>query len=128
MTKAKSGTVDEYIDAFPKDIQDILKKIRLTIKETAPGAEEIISYKIPSFKLNGGYLIYFAAWKKHIGFYPITSSMEKSIKELSLYKTSGKETVQFPLDKPMPLSLIKKIIRYRMKEIPEKEKGKKKKK
>ena len=118
-------TVDDYIGTFPKDVQIILQTIRETIKEAVPDAEEAISYQIPVFKQHGKYLIYFAGWKNHISIYPISTAMEASIKELSSYKTSGKGTVQFPIDKPVPLSLIKKIVMYRMKEIPEKKKKQK---
>ena len=112
--KIKFQTIDEYISTFPKDIQKILGKVRKTIKETAPDAEEAISYQIPTFKLNGN-LVHFAAFKNHIGFYPAPSGQKAFQKELSIYK-SGKGSIQFPIDKPMPLSLIKKIVNYRVKE------------
>ena len=107
-------TIDEYIKTFPKDIQKILEQVRETIKVAAPNAEEAISYQIPTFKLNGN-LVHFAAFKNHIGFYPAPSGHKAFEKELSVYK-SGKGSIQFPLDKPMPLALIKKIVRYRVKE------------
>ena len=119
-------TIDEYTQTFPKDIQKILEKVRQTIKEAAPDAEEAISYQIPTFKLSGN-LVHFAAFKKHIGFYPAPTGSEAFKKELSVYK-AGKGSVQFPIDKPMPLSLIKKIVKYRVKENLEKENSKKKKK
>jgi uncharacterized protein YdhG (YjbR/CyaY superfamily) len=112
--KNRFETIDEYIKAFPENVQKILQKIRETIKETEPEAEEAISYQIPTFKLNGN-LVHFAAFKNHIGFYPTPTGAEKFKKALSNYKT-GKGSVQFPLDKPMPLSLIKKIVQYRVKE------------
>ena len=112
--KIKFQTIDEYISTFPKDIQKILWQVRKTIKETAPDAEEAISYQIPTFKLNGN-LVHFAAFKNHIGFYPAPSGQKAFQKELSIYK-SGKGSIQFPIDKPMPLSLIKKIVKYRVKE------------
>jgi len=93
--KAKYQTVDEYIKAFPKDVQGVLKKMRQTIKEAAPGAIETISYQIPTFKLNGKGLVYFAAFQSHIGFYPIHAGVEGFEKELSQYK-QGKGSVQFP--------------------------------
>jgi len=117
-TKNKFNTIDEYISTFPDDIQNILQKIRQTIKEAAPDAEEAISYQIPTFKLNGN-LVHFAAFKNHVGFYPAPSGQKVFQKELSVYK-SGKGSVQFPLDKPIPLSLIKKIVKYRVKENLEK--------
>jgi len=122
-TKNKFNTIDEYISTFPDDIQNILQKIRQTIKEAAPDAEEAISYQIPTFKLNGN-LVHFAAFKNHAGFYPAPSGQKAFQKELSVYKR-GKGSVQFPLDKPIPLSLIKKIVKYRVKENLEKIKNKK---
>lgn len=129
MAKIKCKTIDEYIHTFPNNVQGKLETIRRIIKEAAPGSEETISYQIPTFKTNGTYLIYFAGWKNHISIYPISPAMETSIKELSKYRTSGKGTVQFPLDKPLPLSLIKKIVKYMVKEsnarlIPEEQKMK----
>jgi len=114
----KFETIDEYIQTFPKETREILENIRQTIKNTAPGAEEAISYQIPTFKLNGN-LVHFAAFKNHIGFYPAPSGSAAFKKELSVYK-AGKGSVQFPIDKPMPLALIKKIVKYRVKENLEK--------
>jgi len=111
-------TMDEYIRTFPKDIQKILEKIRQIIKEAAPDAEESISYQIPAFKLNGN-LVYFAAFKKHIGFYPPAPKAFK--KEVSIYE-GPKGNLKFPIDKPMPLSLIRKIVKYKVKENLEKAK------
>ena len=105
-------TIDEYIAGFPKDVQQILEKIRKTIHEAAPAAEEAISYQMPSFKLKGN-LVYFAAFKKHIGFYPIPSGIEQFKVELSVYK-QGKGSVQFPLDKPIPYDLINRIVKFRV--------------
>jgi uncharacterized protein YdhG (YjbR/CyaY superfamily) len=99
-------TIDEYIKTFPKNIQRILEKMRQTIKEAAPEAVEAISYQMPTFKLNGKNLVHFAAFKNHIGFYPIPSGIEAFKKELSPYK-QGKGSVQFPLDKPIPYDLGK---------------------
>jgi uncharacterized protein YdhG (YjbR/CyaY superfamily) len=107
-------TIDEYIDAFPKDVADKLLAIRKTIKEVAPIAAEAIKYSIPTFTLSGN-LVHFAAYENHIGFYPAPSGIEKFKKELSEYKMA-KGSVQFPLDKPLPLSLIKKIVEFRVKE------------
>jgi uncharacterized protein YdhG (YjbR/CyaY superfamily) len=113
-------TVDAYINAQPLEVRDILQTLRQTIKEEIPGVEETMSYKMPTFTLHGNYVIYFAAWKKHISLYPFSNAMEKSLKEASAYKTSGKGTIQFPLDKPLPLSLIREIVRFRLKEVQEK--------
>jgi uncharacterized protein YdhG (YjbR/CyaY superfamily) len=113
-TKNKFLTIDEYINAFPKDVQKILEQIRKIINDAAPEAEEAISYQIPTFKLNGN-LVHFAAFKNHIGFYPTPSGQKAFEKELADYK-SGKGSIQFPLDKPIPVSLIKKIVKFRVKE------------
>lgn len=106
--------IDAYIAGFPDDMQSILKKIRLTIRKAAPEAEEKISYQIPSFTLHGG-LIYFAAFKKHIGLYPAPRGAEKFKKELAAYE-GGKGTVRFPLDKPIPYGLITRIVKFRANE------------
>jgi len=103
---SKPETIDEYIAAFPKNIQDILQKVRQTIRESAPDAKEAISYQMPTFKLNGN-LVHFAAFKNHIGFYPTPSATEEFQKELSPYK-SGKGSIQFPLNEPIPYDLIRK--------------------
>jgi uncharacterized protein YdhG (YjbR/CyaY superfamily) len=112
---AKFKTVDDYIDSFPEKVREVLQTLRQTIKDEVPKATEAMKYGMPTFVFHGN-LVYFAAWKRHIGFYPITHAMEESIKELSDYKTSGKGTIQFPLDKPLPLSLIRTIVQYRIKE------------
>lgn len=107
-------TIDEYIAGFPPDVQAILQKIRLTIRKAAPDAEEAIKYQMPTFTLNGN-LVHFAAFKNHIGFYPVPTGIEKFKKELSVY-ASGKGSVQFPLDQPIPYNLISKIVKFRVKE------------
>ena len=121
----KPNNIDEYIAGFPKETQKILQQVRATIKKAAPGAEETISYAIPAFTLKGQYLIYFAGYKNHVGLYPAPRGYEEFKKELSAYK-GGKGTVQFPLDKPMPLNLITKIVKFRIKENLERVKTKKK--
>ena len=107
-------SIDEYIATFPEEIQKILEELRATIKAAAPNAEEIISYQIPTFALKGN-LVHFAAWKKHIGFYPTSSGTQAFKNELSLYENS-KGSVKFPIDKPLPLDLISKIVRFRVAE------------
>ena len=107
-------TIDEYIKMFPADIQIILEQIRQIIRKAAPEAEEVISYQMPAFKQNG-ILVYFAAHKNHIGFYPTSSGIEAFKKELSCYKGS-KGAVQFPLDEPIPFDLVEKIVTFRVKE------------
>ncbi|ELR72595.1 hypothetical protein C900_00974 [Fulvivirga imtechensis AK7] len=116
----KHNTIDEYIADFPVDVQNILQQIRQTIAKTAPDAQEAIKYAIPTFVLNGN-LVHFAAFKNHIGFYPTPTGTEEFKKELSVYK-SGKGSVQFPLDKPMPLDLISRIVEFRVKESLERKK------
>jgi uncharacterized protein YdhG (YjbR/CyaY superfamily) len=108
-------TIDEYIKAFPTDVQNILEKMRQTIRKAAPEAVEAISYQMPTFKLNGRNLVHFAAFKNHIGFYPIPSGIEAFRRELSPYK-QGKGSVQFPLDKPIPYDLVEEIVRFRVKD------------
>ena len=118
--------IDEYIAGFPKDIQENLEKIRMTIRNAAPKAEEKISYQIPTFSLKGN-LVHFAAFTNHISFFPTSSGIEKFKNELSAYK-GAKGTVQFPLDKPIPFDLISKIVRFRVLENIERAETKRKKK
>ena len=108
---AAPQTIDEYIANFPAEVQALLQKVRATITKAAPAAEEAISYQMPTFKLKGN-LVHFAAFKKHIGFYPAASGIAHFQTELASYKTS-KGAVQFPLDKPIPYSLITKIVKFR---------------
>jgi uncharacterized protein YdhG (YjbR/CyaY superfamily) len=121
MENKKTGfqTIDAYIKAFPEDVQQILSGLREAIKAVAPGAGETFCYGIPTFTLDGN-LVHFAAYKSHIGFYPTSSGIDAFKMELSAYKTS-RGTVQFPIDKPLPLALIKKIVSFR---VAENKKGK----
>ena len=112
--KKKIESIDHYIDNFPKEIQVILQRIRKVIKRAAPEAQETISYQIPTFKLNGN-LVHFAAYKKHIGFYPEPSGIDAFKDELSEFEFS-KGSAKFPLNKPIPFDLIQKIVEYRVKE------------
>lgn len=114
-SKYQFKTIDEYIAEFPENVRDVLDELRRTIKETAPTAEETISYGMPAFKLNGESLVFFAAYKNHIGFYPTSSAIEVFKKELTPYK-HAKGTVRFPLDKPIPFDLVKKMVKFRTKE------------
>ena|SRR5690348_13423163 len=107
-------TIDEYIVEFPPAIQEILQKIRKTVRKAAPDAKETISYRIPTFRLEGN-LVHFAGFKNHIGFYPTPSGTKTFEKELSVYE-SGKGSVRFPLDKPVPYALVTKIVKFRVKE------------
>jgi len=113
-TKAIHQNIDSYIADFPGDIQVKLEKLRACIRKAAPNAEEAIKYQIPSFVLNGN-LVHFAAYKHHIGFYPASSGIRNFKDELSGYETS-RGTVRFPLDKPIPLGLISKIVKFRVME------------
>ena len=106
--------IDEYIVGFPDDVQNVLKKIRATIKRAAPGAGEAIRYQMPTFTLHGN-LVHFAAFKKHIGFYPTPTGTQKFRKELSVYE-GGKGSVRFPLDEPIPFELIGRMVEFRVKE------------
>ena len=107
-------SVDEYVASFPENAQAILQKLRRVVKESAPGAEEVISYQIPGFKLNGN-LVWFAAFKDHIGFYPRESAIEAFKEKLKDYDVS-KGTARFPMDQPIPYELIREIVKFRVKE------------
>jgi len=120
MVPAKNfETIDEYIESFPENVQSVLEKLRATVQEAAPEAVESISYQMPTFKLKGRRLAYFSAWKNHIGFYSIPKGDEAFRKELSPY-SGEKGSLRFPLDKPIPYDLVKKIISFRMREIQQK--------
>lgn len=112
--KVGSISIDEYIATFPEETQKILEELRATIKASAPDAEEKISYQIPTFALKGN-LVHFAVWKNHIGFYPTSSGTRAFRHELSIYE-SAKGSVKFPIDKPLPLKLISKIVKFRVAE------------
>jgi uncharacterized protein YdhG (YjbR/CyaY superfamily) len=125
--KIKFTTVDEYIATLPAASKNAVIELRKTIRAAAPKAEEVISYNIPAFKLHG-MLIWFAGWKEHVSVYPRTALLQAAIKELSAYD-GAKGTIKFPLDKPLPLALIKKVVKFRVQEnlvrAKEKEKNKK---
>lgn len=123
--KNAAPDIDTYIAEFPEDVQARLQEVRATIRKAAPEATEAIKYAIPTFVLKGN-LVHFAAFKSHIGFYPAPTGIKAFEKELSVYK-QGKGSVQFPLDQPMPLALITRIVEYGVKQNTEKEKEKKKK-
>jgi len=112
--KTACTTIDEYIAQFPHDVQEILKTLRKVIRESAPDATEKISYQMPTFYLHGN-LVHFAAFSRHIGFYPTPSGIEAFKKEIAGYK-SAKGSVQFPIDKPLPYDLIMRIVKYRVEE------------
>ncbi|MEO8414238.1 MAG: DUF1801 domain-containing protein [Ginsengibacter sp.] len=118
MKNIAAGNTDDYIAGFPKDIQQTLQEIRATIKKAAPKGEEVISYSMPAYKLNG-ILVWYAANKSHIGLYPTPGPIKFFKDDLAGYKTS-KGAIQFPIDKPMPLDLITKIVQFRIIETQEK--------
>jgi uncharacterized protein YdhG (YjbR/CyaY superfamily) len=117
----KYSSVDEYVADFPPNIREILDNLRRVIKESVPGVEESISYGMPSYKLKGNDLIYFTAWKKHIGLYGASSAVDVFKEELTQYKIL-KGTIQFPFSRPIPYDLIGKIIKFKGSERPAKSK------
>ena len=120
MVPAKNfKTIDEYIEAFPENVQSILERLRDTVRKAAPEAVESISYEMPTFKIDGKRLAYFSVWKNHIGFYSIPEGNAAFRKELSPFE-GPKGSLQFPLDKPIPYDLVKKIVVFRVKEIQQK--------
>lgn len=114
MAKSEYKDVDEYIATFPTDMQLLLEQLRSAIKKAAPEAEEGISYQMPAYKYFG-MLVFFAGYKSHVGFYPTPSGIEQFKKELSGYD-GAKGSVQFPIDKPLPLRLVSKIVKFKIKE------------
>lgn len=122
--RTQSTNIDEYIAGFPAQVQEILQKIRQTIHAAAPQAQETINYAIPTFTLKGN-LVHFAAFEKHIGFYPAPSGIERFKEELSAYE-SAKGSVQFPLDRPIPYDLISTIVKFRVQENLQRAEAKKK--
>ena len=114
-SQTASQTIAEYIAAFPKDVQEILEQVRATIRKAAPEGKETISYNMPTFTLNGHYLVYFGAYKKHIGMYPIPLGDAEFNADLAPY-VAGKGTVRFPFDKPIPFDLISNMVKLRVQE------------
>jgi uncharacterized protein YdhG (YjbR/CyaY superfamily) len=110
-----AARIDEYIAGFPLETQRVLEEVRALIRAAAPEATETISYAMPTFDLNGRHLVHFAGYEKHIGFYPVPSGVEAFKEELKPYKT-GKGSVQFPLDRPLPTDLIRRIVEFRVAE------------
>jgi uncharacterized protein YdhG (YjbR/CyaY superfamily) len=113
--RSTAGSIDTYIAGFPVATQTALREVRVVIRAAAPDATETISYAIPTFDLNGRHLVHFAGYERHVGFYPIPSGMEAFDEELKVFKR-GKGSVQFPLDKSMPLDLIRRIVEFRVEE------------
>lgn len=114
-TRSRAKNIDEYIAEFPPSVQESLQEVRMAIRKAAPGVVEKISYRIPAFTLNGRYLVYFAGFKEHVGVYPAPVEAEELREALAPYR-SGKATVRFPLDKPIPVDVISKIVKFKVKE------------
>ena len=113
-TRTKFDNIDNYIASFPEETQELLERLRLTIRKAAPEAQETINYGIPTFTLKGN-LVHFAAFKNHIGFYPTPSGIQAFKKEFSIYEGS-KGAIRFPIDKPLPLKLVSKVVKFRVAE------------
>jgi uncharacterized protein YdhG (YjbR/CyaY superfamily) len=119
MAKSDLRSVDEYIARHPEEVQTVLQRVRGTIRKAVPGAEEVISYQIPTYKLHGGYVVYFAGWKQHYSLYPATARLVAAIKDdLAPYEVS-KGTIRFPLSLPVPVKLIERIAKFLAKEAAE---------
>ncbi len=113
--RSTANSIDEYIAEFPAETRRVLEEVRALIKASAPGATEMISYAMPTFDLNGRHLVHFAGYEKHVGFYPVPSGIAAFEEELKPYKR-GKGSVQFPLGRPMPTDLIRRIVEFRVDE------------
>ena len=111
--RSTASSIDEYIAEFPPETQEVLEEVRTVIRSAAPGATETISYAIPTFDLNGHHLVHFAGYEKHIGLYPAPTGLEAFKDELKPYK-QGKGSVQFPLGRPLPTDLIRRIVEFRV--------------
>ena len=124
MAKTDFKSVDEYIASQPAAVQSILGRVRNAIREALPGAEEVISYQIPAYKLRGGRVLFFAGWKQHYSLYPAGERLVAAFRdELASYEVS-KGTIRFPLSQPVPVKLIGRIAKFRVKEVAEREKAK----
>jgi uncharacterized protein YdhG (YjbR/CyaY superfamily) len=124
MAKTHFKSVDEYIATHPEDVQAILQRVRSTIRKAVPGAEEVISYQIPAYKLHGGPVLYFAGWKQHYSLYPATAHVVAAFKDdLAPYEVN-KGTIRFPLSQPVPVKLIERIAKFRAKETAERARAK----
>ena len=125
MAKTDFKSVDEYIATHPEDVQAILQRVRSTIRKAVPGAEELISYQIPTYKLHGGYVVYFAGWKQHYSLYPATDHLVEAFKDdLAPFEVNGKGTIRFPLSEPVPVKLIERIAKFLAKEAAERARAK----
>ena len=124
MAKTDFKSVDEYIASQPEAVQGVLERVRSTIRKAVPQAEEVISYKIPAYKLQGGPVLYFAGWKQHFSLYPVTANAVAAFKDEIAPYLVKKATLRFPLAQPVPLKLIGRIAKFRAKEVAEREKAK----
>jgi len=116
--------IDEYIARFPRSVQGVLKRVRSAIRKAVPRAEEGISYRIPTYKLHGRYVLYFAGWKQHYSLYPSNDRLVATFKdELAPYEVNNKGTIRFPLSEPVPVKLIEGIARFRAKEVADRKKA-----
>lgn len=116
-TQKTPETIDEYIAGLPRDSQRVMEKLRALVRKTVPGVTERISYAIPTFDVNGRYLVYLAAWKKHISMYPLTAGLLAGFEEEIKPYRSGKGTLKFPLSQPLPIDLIRRLIESRYREV-----------
>jgi uncharacterized protein YdhG (YjbR/CyaY superfamily) len=124
MAKTDFKSVDEYIASHPEAVQGLLKRVRSTLRKAVPEAKEVISYKIPTYKLPGGPVLYFAGWKRHYSLYPATDHVVEAFKDdLAPYEVD-KGTIRFPFSEPVPVKLIERIAKFRAKEVAEREKAK----
>ena len=124
MRKADFTNVDEYISAQPKTAQVVLRRVRSTLRKALPGAEEVISYKIPAYRLHGGIVLYFAGWKQHYSLYPVGERLVAAFKEQLASCKLSKGTIRFPLSEPVPVKLIERIAKFRAEEAADREKAK----
>ena len=124
MAKTDFKSVDEYIASQPEAVQGVLERVRSTIRKAVPQAEEVISYKIPAYKLQGGPVLYFAGWKQHFSLYPVTANVVAAFKDEIAPYLVKKATLRFPLAQPVPVKLIGRIAKFRAKEVAEREKAK----
>lgn len=123
MAKTDFKSVDEYIATYPEDVQEILQRVRSTIRKAVPDAEEVISYQIPTYKLQGGYVVYFAGWKRHFSIYPASDDLVAALKDdLAPYEVN-KGTIRFPLFEPVPVKLIERIAKFLAKEVAKRGRG-----
>jgi uncharacterized protein YdhG (YjbR/CyaY superfamily) len=124
MAKADFASVDEYIARYPEEEQAILQRVRSTIRKAVPGAEEVISYQIPTYKLHGSYVVYFAGWTQHYSLYPATEHLVAAFKEDLARHDVSKGTIRFPLSEPVPVRLIGRIVRFLAKEAADRARAK----